>query len=137
MIDKNTYCKDCERSIYGEYADCDVNIENNGVYVHGDGECPCKVKKDNEGEDDKPTVEPHEIKRERFVVMRNNRTEIWAGLSKNFRFRRLDDLKEVAIKTYRTERQAKTCSSWDRDFEVVPVTEIIRFKEGQAKREED
>lgn len=52
LIDKNTYCKDCERSIYGEYADCDVNIENNGVYVHGDGECPCKVKKGKEGEND-------------------------------------------------------------------------------------
>lgn len=52
MIDKNTYCKDCERSIYGKYSDCDVNIENNGVYVHGDSECRCKVKKDKEGEND-------------------------------------------------------------------------------------
>lgn len=53
MIDKNTYCKDCERSIYGEYVDCDVNIESNGVYVHGDNECHCKVKRDKESEDEK------------------------------------------------------------------------------------
>ena len=52
MIDKNTYCKDCERSIYGEYADCDVNIENNGVYVYGDGECCCKVVKNREEDEE-------------------------------------------------------------------------------------
>lgn len=42
MIDIN-YCKDCKRSIYGEYSDCDVNIENEGRYVGGDNECHCKV----------------------------------------------------------------------------------------------
>lgn len=24
------YCADCKRSIYGEYKDCDINIENAG-----------------------------------------------------------------------------------------------------------
>lgn len=29
-VDRDNYCKDCKRSIYGEDKDCDVNIENNG-----------------------------------------------------------------------------------------------------------
>jgi len=41
--DPNTYCRDCKRSIYGEYADCDINIENNGRYVKGDHPCYCKI----------------------------------------------------------------------------------------------
>ena len=68
-----------------------------------------------------------EIKRIRYVVMRNNRTEIWCGLSKNFRFEKVDNIKDTAIKTYRTENQARSgCSSWDRNFEVVKVEEIIK-----------
>ena len=41
--DPNTYCRDCKRSIYGEYADCDINIENNGKYVMADEKCYCKI----------------------------------------------------------------------------------------------
>ena len=68
-----------------------------------------------------------EIKRIRYVVMRNNRTEIWCGLSKHFRFEKVDNIKDTAIKTYRTENQARSgCSSWDRNFEVVKVEEIIK-----------
>lgn len=65
------------------------------------------------------------IERKRYVVMRNNRTEIWGGLARNFSFRSIDNLKDFPIKTYRTARQAETCSSWDRNFEVVEITEII------------
>ena len=39
------YCKNCERSIYGEYKNCDVNIENNGKYVGTGDKCFCKVEK--------------------------------------------------------------------------------------------
>lgn len=68
------------------------------------------------------------IERKRYVVMRNNRTEIWCGLTKQFRFKNISDIGEVAIKTYRTENQALAgCSSWDRDFEVVPVIETIEI----------
>ena len=47
MTDKERqeYCKDCERSIYGKYRDCDINIENNGVYVMSGNKCGCKIKK--------------------------------------------------------------------------------------------
>lgn len=66
------------------------------------------------------------IERKRYVVMRKNRNEIWCGLSKNFHFVPVSELKDTAIKTYRTENQALSdCSSWDKDFEVVPVLETI------------
>lgn len=46
MIDRYTYCKDCDRSIYATGAlanSCDINIENNGYY-NGSGEkCYCKI----------------------------------------------------------------------------------------------
>ena len=41
--ERKEYCKDCKRSIYGEYHDCDVNIENNGLYVMADDKCYCKI----------------------------------------------------------------------------------------------
>ncbi len=40
---RKDYCKDCKRSIYGEFKDCDTNIENNGVYTLADDKCYCKV----------------------------------------------------------------------------------------------
>ena len=47
MTDKERleYCKDCKRSIYGEYKDCDINIQNNGKYVMADDKCHCKVER--------------------------------------------------------------------------------------------
>lgn len=66
------------------------------------------------------------IERRRYVVMRRNRTEVWCGLSKHFSFRPITEVKDVSVKTYRSEAQARSgCSSWDRDFEVVPVIEMI------------
>lgn len=70
------------------------------------------------------------IERTRYVVMRRNRTEIWCGLSREFHFAKVDELKDKAIKTYRTEKQAESgCSSWDRDFEIVECKEIIDIGE--------
>ena len=37
------YCIDCKRSIYGEYKNCDVNIDNDGKYVMASEICGCKV----------------------------------------------------------------------------------------------
>lgn len=70
------------------------------------------------------------IQRKRYIVMRKDRTEVWCGLSKNFSFRPVSEVKDVSIKTYRSEAQARAgCSSWDRDFEIVPVTETIETEE--------
>lgn len=67
------------------------------------------------------------IERIRYIVMRNNRTEVWCGLAQNFHFKKVSELKDTPIKTYRTAKQAQTCSSWDRDFEVVKIREIIEI----------
>ena len=74
------------------------------------------------------------IERKRYVVMRKNRTEIWGGLAQHYSFRSIDDIGDFAIKTYRTEKQAHTCSSWDRDFEVVPIVETITDEAGYRKQ---
>lgn len=45
MMSRETeYCKDCSRSIYGDFPSCDINIENDGRYTKGDSPCYCKVK---------------------------------------------------------------------------------------------
>ena len=44
MIDNKDYCRDCDRSIYGKYHDCDINIENDGAYVMSGSKCYCKIK---------------------------------------------------------------------------------------------
>lgn len=70
------------------------------------------------------------IERKRYVVMRKNRTEVWCGLAKHFSFRPISEIRDVSVKTYRSEAQARSgCSSWDKDFEVVPVIETIATEE--------
>lgn len=41
---RETYCRNCKRSIYGDYKDCDINIENDGKYVGGTYKCGCKIR---------------------------------------------------------------------------------------------
>ena len=66
------------------------------------------------------------IQRKRYVVMRNNRTEIWGGCAKHFYFRPITDVGDFAIKTYRSEKQAESSFSyWHDDFEVVPIIETF------------
>lgn len=46
MIDRTTYCKDCDRSIYaiGPLAkSCDMNVEDNGYYNGAGEKCYCKI----------------------------------------------------------------------------------------------
>lgn len=69
-----------------------------------------------------------EIKRERWCIMRNNRKEIWCGLSKQFHFKPVGEIGETAIKTYRTAAQALAgCSYWNNDYEAVPCTETLEI----------
>lgn len=45
MINRETYCKDCDRSIYAtgvSARSCDVNIENDGYFTGGE-KCYCKI----------------------------------------------------------------------------------------------
>lgn len=71
-----------------------------------------------------------EITRKRYVVMRKNRTEIWCGWGRTFHFKHIDQIGETEIKTYRTRKKAESsCSSLNRYFEVVEVTETIKIVE--------
>ncbi len=54
------YCKDCKRSIYGEYHDCDVNIENDGLYVMADAKCYNKILPNGERAERYPWEVEHE-----------------------------------------------------------------------------
>lgn len=70
------------------------------------------------------------IQRKRWVIMRKNRTEIWGGCAKNFHFKPITDVGGFAIKTYLSESKALAgCSSWDRNFEAVPVIETIETED--------
>lgn len=70
------------------------------------------------------------IQRKRYIVMRKNRTEVWCGLARRFSFRKVSEVKDVSVKTYRSAAQAESgCSSWDRDFEIVPVIETIETED--------
>ncbi len=70
------------------------------------------------------------IERKRYIVMRNNRTEIWCGLARHYSFKKIDEIKDTAIKTYRTKKQAESgCSSWNRDFEIIECNEILEIGE--------
>lgn len=70
------------------------------------------------------------IERKRWVIMRNNRTEIFCGLARHYEFKPVDNIGNTAIKTYLSEDKALSGfkSSWRRiefDFEAVAVNEVI------------
>lgn len=69
------------------------------------------------------------IQRKRWVIMRNNRTEIFCGLARSFNFKPVDNIGNTAIKTYLSKNKALASfeSSWDGtpnfEFEAVEITE--------------
>lgn len=71
------------------------------------------------------------IQRKRYAVMRNNRTEILSGLARNYTFKKVEEIGDAAIKTYRSKAQAySSCSNNEFEIEVVPVMETIEVLEG-------
>lgn len=75
-----------------------------------------------------------EIKRTRYVVMRNNRTEIMCGSARNAGFRDINDIKNVSIKTYCTAIRAVDAyyrnffikDSNKDDVEAVEIVETLK-----------
>lgn len=68
------------------------------------------------------------IERERWIITRNNRAEIFCGLARNYQFKPVNDIGNTAIKTYRSKNTALSSfeSSWYKpDFEV----EAVKIKE--------
>ena len=69
------------------------------------------------------------IQRKRWVIMRNNRTEIFCGLARSFNFKPVDNIGDTAIKTYLSENKALASfeSSWygapNFEVEAVEITE--------------
>lgn len=54
-----------------------------------------------------------DIKRERWVIIRDE-DEIFCGLSRNYQFKKIDEVGDTAIKTYLSENKARASfiSSW-------------------------
>lgn len=74
------------------------------------------------------------IERKRYIVMRNNRTEIWCGNARAYHFRSINDITNVNIVSYHSEKKVlASCSSYDRDFEVVEITETLETEEKSQK----
>lgn len=65
------------------------------------------------------------IKRQRAIVMRNNRTEILTGTPRQLKFTPVDALKNCNIKSYMS--YDKAAAIWDEfpDVEIIPVMEIF------------
>ncbi len=66
------------------------------------------------------------IERERYILMRNNRTEIWCGLARSFYWKKISEIGNSPIKTYLSETKAlSSCSSWDNEYEAIKIIETI------------
>ena len=67
------------------------------------------------------------IERKRWVIMRNNRSEIFCGLARNYCFKPIDNIGNTAIKTYASEGTALSGfkASWRQIAENVEAVEII------------
>lgn len=71
------------------------------------------------------------IERKRWVIMRNNRTEIFCGSARNYQFKKISENGDTAVKTYLSKNKALASfknSWWKPDFEVEAV-EIIETYE--------
>ena len=73
------------------------------------------------------------INRIRYVIMRNNRTEILCGMAEHFRFKKINELEKTPIKTYFSEYKAissfMSIPRWpgNEDIEIVKVREILQI----------
>ena len=70
------------------------------------------------------------IQRKRYVVMRNNRTEIFVYGARYTFFKPVNDVGNFGIKTYVYAEEAKSdCFGFADDFEVVPIVETFESAE--------
>lgn len=70
------------------------------------------------------------IQRDRYIILRNNRSEILCGLSRQFHFKKIDEIANAAIKTYNSYKKAESAlncwnSHWTKGCEIIPVVETI------------
>lgn len=75
------------------------------------------------------------IERIRYVVVTADEQQIFCGLAKHYQFKPIDDIGDTAIKTYVSEKKAKSSflSSWHgskaEDFEENGKYKILKVKE--------
>ena len=75
------------------------------------------------------------IERIRYVVVTTDEQQIFCGLAKHYQFKPIDNIGDTAIKTYLSEKKAKSSflSSWyyskPEDFEENGRYKIIKVKE--------
>lgn len=70
------------------------------------------------------------IQRKRYIITRNNNTQIFCGLARMYEFKSITDIGNTAIKTYASEKKAKASfeNSWkciDFDYNILEVVETI------------
>lgn len=78
------------------------------------------------------------INRTRYIIMRDDGA-IFCGLSRDFKFKKVEDIGDISLKTYSTENKAidSFLRSWYADkkdfrtgkYKVVKVTESITIDE--------
>jgi hypothetical protein len=69
-----------------------------------------------------------EIKRQRWVITRNNGTEIFCGLARAYQFKPINNIGDTSIKTYLSRNKAIASfeSSWDEYSEsLYMAVEVI------------
>lgn len=67
------------------------------------------------------------IEKKRYVIMRNNRTEVLCGCKGYYYFHAISDLGNRKIKTYKTPPTEAPVFGVGYNFEVVPVFETIQI----------
>lgn len=75
------------------------------------------------------------IERIRYIIRTKDEQKIFCGLAKHYQFKSIDDIGDIAIKTYVSEKKAKSSflSSWydskPEDFDKNGKYKIIKVKE--------
>ena len=80
------------------------------------------------------------ITRTRWVMTKNNQSEIFCGLARNFKFKPVNDIGDTSVKTYLSRNKAISAfqSSWrtkydDDVYRAIEVTETIIDKRDYEK----
>jgi hypothetical protein len=70
------------------------------------------------------------IQRKRYIITRNNDTEIFCGLARHYEFKKIDEIGNTSIKTYASREKARASFelSWsyiDFKYNILEVVETI------------
>lgn len=80
------------------------------------------------------------LKRKRYVIMTSDKRKVFCGIARNMHFRDVDNIGDVSVKTYLSEKKAKSSfmQSWSSAYNkpevfdeggpyvVVPIIETLK-----------